>query len=111
MTMSTYNGWANHSTWNFMNWHGDQLDAYAEKFAAYFVEISTQEVADDIEVWAWEETGLNEMPIGFVRDAASREYNKVAWMDLAERVKHLATQYLEPSMSNTQARIVWKDLY
>jgi hypothetical protein len=88
------NGWTNHATWNFRAWHGDQLDAYAETYAAHFDEISLQEVAEDIEAWAWEETGMNEMPIGFARDAASHAFHDINWTELAELVKRVALEEL-----------------
>lgn len=89
------NGWANYATWNFMLWHGDQLDEYAEDFAAVFVEISTKEIADDIYAQAWEALGLNGMPLGFVRDAASNAFHDIDFLQIANRVQAIAQAHLE----------------
>lgn len=88
------NGWANYATWNFMLWYGDQLDEYAEDFAAYFVVASTQEVVDDLHAWAWDVVGLSEIPLGFARDAASNAFTDISWTQISDRVQAIAQAHL-----------------
>ena len=89
------NGWTNYATWNFMLWHGDDLDAYAEEYATYFVEISVREISDDIYAWAWEKTGLDEIALGFARDTASNAFHDIDMMQIANRVQAIAQAHIE----------------
>ena len=91
------NGWTNYETWNFMVWHGDDLDAYAEEYATYFVEIASRDgmIADDIYAWAWDKVGLDEMPLGFARDVASNAFHDIDFTEIAERVQDIAQAHVE----------------
>lgn len=73
------NGYSNHATWNANMWYGDQIADYVEQYQAHFAEISISEMADDLESFCYELSGLNELPIGFVRDAAMQEWSKIDW--------------------------------
>ena len=84
-----------YATCNFVNWHGDQLDAYAEEYATYFVEISAKETFDDIYAWAWGVTGMDAMPLGFARDAASNAFHDIDFEQIASRVQAVAQAHIE----------------
>jgi hypothetical protein len=79
------NGYSNHATWNANLWYGDQIADYVDQYQDHFTEISISEMADDLESFCWEIAGMNELPIGFVRDAASQEWNQINWRELGEK--------------------------
>lgn len=79
------NGYTNQSTWNANRWYGDQISDYVEHNQEYFREISISEMADDLESFCWDISGMDELPIGFVREAASQEWEQINWIELAER--------------------------
>lgn len=80
------NGYTNAATYNFRLWHFDAIqEIILDDFLAY-VDFDVSELADDIEAMAFEMTGLNKLPIGFVRDAAMAEYNQINFIELAEMI-------------------------
>lgn len=79
------NGYTNQSTWNANLWYGEQISDYVADNQEYVREISISELADELESFFWDISGMNELPIGFVRDAASQEWDQINWIELAER--------------------------
>lgn len=83
------NGWKNHETWNFMLWHADDIHNYVEQYAMYFVSLNDQELADDIAAFAYTLLGLNELPIGFVRDTVMQSFDRISWIEVARAHDYL----------------------
>ena len=77
------NGWTNQDTWNFMQWHGDDVETYIERYVDYFATLDEDKIADDIEAFAYELVGLNTLPIGYARDAAAVAFHNINFREIA----------------------------
>jgi hypothetical protein len=73
------NSWTNHSTWNFIQWHGGDIEQYVDHFAT----LDEDELADEIETFAYKLVGLDSLPIGFVRDAAATTFHNINFREIA----------------------------
>ena len=69
------NGWTNHSTWNFIQWHGDDVESHIEEYVDHFATLDEDELADEIETFAYGLVGLDALPIGFARIADSQAFD------------------------------------
>ena len=75
--------WTNHSTWNFIQWHGDDVESHIEEYVDHFATLDEDELADEIETFAYELVGLDALPIGFARDAAATTFHNINWREIA----------------------------
>lgn len=96
------NGWKNQETWNFMLWHTDDIRDYVAQYAKYFVTLDEQELAVDIESYAYTLLGLNEMPIGFVRDTVMQSFDRISWIEVARAHDYL----LEDERDNEEEEVL-----
>lgn len=78
------NGYSNQSTWNANLWYGDLIEDHVNGFEDHFAELTIDELADELESFCWEISGMNELPIGFVRDAANYAWDQINWNELAK---------------------------
>ena len=89
-------GWANVDTWNFVNWYGDMLTDEIDENQEMYAEMELDEMADYIESTFYEISGIEEMPIGFARDAAMQAWSGIDWTDIAKSFQpELEEQELE----------------
>jgi hypothetical protein len=77
------NGWRNHETWNFIQWHGDDIESHVEQYVDHFATLDEDELADEIETFAYGLVGLDSLPIGFARDAAATTFHNINWREIA----------------------------
>lgn len=77
------NGLTNQDTRNFMQWHRDDVEIYVEQYVDYFATLDEDKIADDIEAFAYELVGLNTLPIGYARDAASTSFHNINFREIA----------------------------
>ena len=76
-------GWTNHETWNFIQWHGDDIESHVEQYVDHFATLDEDQLADVIETFAYELVGLDSLPIGFARDAAATTFHNINWREIA----------------------------
>lgn len=77
------NGWTNHSTWNFIHWHGNDIESYIAQYVDHFATIDEDEFAERIEAFSYELVDLNSLPIGFVREAVATTFHNINWREIA----------------------------
>lgn len=77
-------GWANTETWNFINWFGDILTDMVDEDHEMFAEMEPDDMADYLESTFYEMSGIEEMPIGFARDAAMQAWSAIDWHDITK---------------------------
>ena len=95
------NDWSNQETWNFMLWHGDNIEAHIEKYVDHFATIDEDELAENIEAFSYDLVGLNSLPIGFVREAAAITFHNINFRQIARYQQHL----IDTAMANAEAEI------
>jgi hypothetical protein len=95
------NGWSNEETANFMLWHADDIEAYVSKWYEYFATIDQFELADDIDSFSYRLLDINDLPIGFVREAVMHSFNQIDFKEIASRYQHL----IDTAIANAEIEI------
>jgi hypothetical protein len=78
------NGWTNNQTWNANLWFGDVFESLVEEDRATYAAMSRRTFIDWMKDVSWDLAGMDELPIGWARDAASQQFDAVDWDELAD---------------------------
>jgi hypothetical protein len=84
-----------------MLWHADDIEAYVSKWFEYFATLDQDELADDIEAFSYELVGINTLPIGYVREAASHSFNQIDFDQIARHYQPI----IDTAMTNAEIEI------